>query len=153
MPEITIKYEQYADIVELTSADQELLASALEATHDSYSPYSQLSVGAAVRLATGEIMSASNQENGAFPASLCAERSLLSYVCSNRKDVDIQTLAIVGTRNGDLVKNISPCGICRQFIAEISNKQQQPIKLIFFHNDKIAVLNNAADLLPLTFSL
>lgn len=153
MKTITVAYQQYDDINLLDHRDQELLAAAAEAANGSYSPYSKLCVGAAARLATGEILSAANQENGSFPVSICAERALLGYVMSNRKDLDIQALAIIAQRHGETVKNVSPCGMCRQFITEISNKQNQPIKLIFYHLDKITVVDNASDLLPLNFSL
>ena len=57
---------------ELTEEEQHLVSLAIEATHNSYVPYSHFHVGAAVRLANGMEISGCNQENAAFPAGICA---------------------------------------------------------------------------------
>ena len=59
---------------ELSDTDRELVRLAREATFRSYSPYSHFSVGAAILLDNGEIVTGSNQENAATPSSLCAEQ-------------------------------------------------------------------------------
>jgi cytidine deaminase (EC 3.5.4.5) len=63
---ITISYTEYNSNNELPAKDKELLEAAIEATKTSYAPYSHFNVGAAVRLANGEIISASNQEYAAY---------------------------------------------------------------------------------------
>jgi len=60
---------------ELTDADRALVDAAREATSRSYSPYSHFAVGAALRLANGETVTGSNQENVAYPSGTCAERT------------------------------------------------------------------------------
>ncbi len=63
------------DYQELDPTDRTLVDTAREATLRAYAPYSRFSVGAAVLLDNGEIVSGSNQENAATPSSLCAERT------------------------------------------------------------------------------
>ena len=53
--ELKITFTSYANIDELPQEEKELLLSAMDATAGSYSPYSGFSVGAAVRMANGEI--------------------------------------------------------------------------------------------------
>ena len=66
---------------ELSEADQHLIQRAVEATGNSYSPYSRFRVGAALLLANGTEVIGANQENAAFPSGLCAERSAI-FCCS-----------------------------------------------------------------------
>ena len=66
---------------ELSSEEQLLLQAAMDATTQSYSPYSHFRVGAAVLLCNGQIITGSNQENSAFPVTLCAERVALFSAC------------------------------------------------------------------------
>ncbi|MDE6681304.1 MAG: cytidine deaminase, partial [Muribaculaceae bacterium] len=60
---------------ELSLDDRELIEAAREATARSYAPYSKFHVGAAIRMADGRIVTGSNQENAAYPSSMCAERT------------------------------------------------------------------------------
>ena len=66
---------QVYSYTELTDADKKLVDLAKEATNASYAPYSHFHVGAALRLENGVMIKGANQENAAFPAGLCAERS------------------------------------------------------------------------------
>ena len=70
-------YVVYNDEKELDAKDAELLSQANEAVLNSYAPYSQFHVGAAVRLANGVIVKGNNIENAAYPSGLCAERVAL----------------------------------------------------------------------------
>ena len=72
----TIQVMQYD---ELTDIEKKLIDAAREATHRSYAPYSRFCVGASIALDNGEIVPGSNQENAAFPSSLCAERTAAYY--------------------------------------------------------------------------
>ena len=60
---------------ELTAEDRELVDAAKQMTQTSFAPYSKFHVGAAIRMDNGNIVLGSNQENAAFPSSLCAERT------------------------------------------------------------------------------
>ena len=68
---------------ELPDADRAVVDVARCATAGSYSVYSGFSVGAAVRLGNGKVVSGSNQENAAYPSGMCAERTTLFWANSN----------------------------------------------------------------------
>ena len=74
---IVTRYAEYGSMTELETCDRELCEAAIAALSGSYAPYSNFNVGAAVRLADGNIVIGSNQENAASPSGLCAERTAM----------------------------------------------------------------------------
>src|SRR6184192_3565699 len=92
--EIKISFKEYASIDELELANQQLCHEAVKALATSHSPYSKFSVGVAMRLKSGKILYASNQENAAYPSGLCAERVALFHWGANHADDPIETMAI-----------------------------------------------------------
>src|SRR5690348_6895735 len=124
-------YTVYDNIEELPEDQQWLLSEAREITAQAYAPYSNFQVGAVARLANGEIVAGSNQENASFPVGLCAERVLLASISSLFPKVPIDTIAI--SYKSDNVKSdhpISPCGICRQSLQEYETRVNHPVQLI-----------------------
>jgi cytidine deaminase len=138
---------------ELNDADSELLKQAEEAAKNAYAPYSQFYVGAALRLASSEIIIGTNQENVAYPSGLCAERVAIFSASTNHPNERVESMAItVNTTRSAIVEPLSPCGACRQVIMEYQNKQQSPIRLILgSQSDKVWIFENAAALLPFGF--
>lgn len=146
---ITIGFGKYE---ELSSADQELVEKAKDATHNSYSPYSKFAVGAALRLADGTIITGANQENAAFPSGLCAERTAIFAAQAQHPDQPITTLAIAARNQNGLMKDpIVPCGSCRQVMTEIEDRYHQPIKILLYGTAGIYIVNSVKDILPLSF--
>ncbi len=139
---------------ELDHEDKMLYDKAMEAAKIAYAPYSGFSVGAACLLDNGEIFTASNQENAAYPSGLCAERSLLFYVGANRPDQTILKLTVViKSKLRDAKKIYSPCGACRQVMAEYQNRQSSPIQIMFEAGEnKVLVCSRIDDLLPFIFN-
>lgn len=90
-----------------------LLAKALEARKNSYSPYSLYPVGAALLAEDGSIYTGCNMENVSYPASLCAERNAIGSAIADGKR-KFRAIAIVGSPK----EYTMPCGICRQVLAE-----------------------------------
>ncbi|MBO7169444.1 MAG: cytidine deaminase, partial [Rikenellaceae bacterium] len=76
MSDVRLYIKHYSEVGQLPAEDAELVAAAFAATESAYAPYSGFRVGAAVRLASGRIESASNQESEVFPSGMCAERVL-----------------------------------------------------------------------------
>ncbi|MEL6135567.1 MAG: cytidine deaminase, partial [Bacteroidota bacterium] len=76
--EIRIPIQVYDSIDQLSEEDQALLLLARKSLEKSHAPYSQFHVGAAVRLADGQMLGGANHENAAYPMCLCAERSVLA---------------------------------------------------------------------------
>ncbi|MBR5856473.1 MAG: cytidine deaminase [Bacteroidales bacterium] len=150
--ELTIGYTQFENIDELPYADKELLQKAIEATAGSYSPYSGFSVGAAVLMDNGEIISAANQENAAYPSGMCAERVTLFYAHSKYPDAKIRALALIACYNGEITPQFTyPCGACRQVLSESQTRSGSPIRIIVGSASKVLVLDSVSALLPFAF--
>ena len=150
--ELKITFTSYANIDELPQAEKELLLSAIDATAGSYSPYSEFSVGAAVRMANGEIISAANQENAAYPSGMCAERSALFYAHSKYPSVPVTALAVVARHNGEITPQLTyPCGACRQVLSETQSRSGKPVKIIVGSANEILLLDSVESLLPFAF--
>ena len=133
----TIHYQECKKS-ELSESDRKLLEAAIEATENAYAPYSNFHVGAALRLADGTIVKGSNQENIAYPSGLCAERTALFAAGSQHPDSVIETLAIVGRNQQGVLTAASPCGACRQVMAEVETRQGKKLRVIcYFSEDKI----------------
>ena len=79
---------------ELSAPDRELCEAAVAATSRAYAPYSHFSVGAAIRLEGGVIVTGANQENVAFPSGTCAERSACFYAHAAYPDLKFEAIAI-----------------------------------------------------------
>jgi cytidine deaminase len=154
MKEITLKinYTEYDSVKEMSPEDQELVKAANEAREGSYSPYSNFQVGAALRLADGTIVKGANQENAAYPSGLCAERTAMFWASANYPDVPFDTLAIAGADNGVLCESpASPCGACRQVMAEYQKKYGRPLKTIWVGSKRIRKFEKVEDILPFIF--
>lgn len=144
---------QFCQMDELQAADQELVKAAIGALANSYARYSNFNVGAALRLANGDIVIGANQENAAFPSGLCAERSAIFAAQSNYPDQPIRMLAIAARSGGVLRdKPVSPCGSCRQVIIEMEDRYQQPIEILLYGKSGIYRMHSIKDLLPFCFT-
>jgi len=149
---ISFSYTEYDKVEELDSPDLELVIAAREAASDAYAPYSGFKVGAAVRLESGIIIRGANVENAAFPSGICAERSALSNSISNYKEDKPVAIAISSmNENGFTDDSPSPCGSCRQVIAEEETRTGNKIRIILSGKNKALIINGISSLLPLQF--
>src|SRR6187402_905708 len=93
-----------------------LLEEAWAARDAAYSPYSGFAVGAALEDETGRVFAGCNVENLSFGLTICAERNALFHAVSSGAR-EFSALAVVA----DTREPISPCGGCRQVMAEFGN--------------------------------
>lgn len=137
----------------LPASDQRLVDVARSCLESAYAPYSDFQVACAIALTNGEIVNGTNQENVAFPATLCAERTALSAVSSRYPGSEIKALTVVARRRGqnDLTP-VSPCGECRQVILEFENRQRKPISILMYTQGAWVRTSSAAALLPFSFT-
>lgn len=151
--DLTTTITVYADISEMAPVDQDLLKRAHEAVHTSYSPYSNFKVGSAVRLANGEIVIGSNQENASHPMSLCGERTALAGAVSAYADQAVTAIAVTAKGPGKPITiPVSPCGACRQVLCETEQKHSQTIRVILQgETGDIYEFETAKDLMPFSF--
>ena len=139
-------------VEELDEKYRKLYDSAFSASEKAYAPYSNFHVGAAVFLASGEIVTGNNQENAAYPSGLCAERTALFYAGARYPEVPVTVLAIAGiNEKGERVDMITPCGACRQVMLESEQRYGQPIEVLLCGKEKAYLLPDASSLLPLSF--
>jgi cytidine deaminase len=150
---IIFSYQEVDDPDELGPSDKELLDMARKVSKNAYAPYSGFKVGAALRLESGKIILGTNVENAAFPSGICAERTALSSASSNYPDDKPVALAIAAlTGEGYTNEIVSPCGNCRQVIAEEESRNGNNIRIILSSRKKIRIIEKGGDLLPLQFN-
>ena len=122
---------------------QELLNAALSARERAYAPYSKFLVGAAVLAKSGKIYTGCNIENASYGLTVCAERNAL-FSAVGAGEREFTALCVVG----DTEAPISPCGACRQVMAEFK------VPRIILANLKDDVKEyTLEELLPYGFSL
>ncbi len=149
---LNIDYEEFASESELSAKDQALVAAAHQARKGTYSPYSNFQVGAALLLENGVVVKGANQENAAYPSGLCAERTAMFAASANYPGVAFDTLAIAASDHGVLCEYpASPCGGCRQVMAEYQKKFGKPLTVILVGAKKIRRFNKVDDILPFIF--
>jgi cytidine deaminase len=150
--EIKIRYQEFASMDELNAEDRELAQAAIEGMKGSYAPYSHFNVGAAVRMSNGQIVRGANQENAAFPSGLCAERTAMFAAGSKYPDKDMLSLALAGGIYGRLTEEpATPCGACRQVMAQYQAKSGKPMSVIMVGARRVWKFEKVDDILPLIF--
>ncbi len=155
---LTIEYDEYESPNELAEDEQNLLKSAWEARQNSYAPYSNFNVGAAVLTKDGQVFQGNNQENANFKVS-CAERVALDSTGAAGKKDRIVKLAVVGGPNSldrqeipnEPEEPITPCGQCRQDIKEAEDLSDDPIVIILASRNRIRRFVGIKQLLPFAF--
>ena len=149
---LNIEYSEFNSLNDLSAEDKVLAEAAIEATANSYSPYSRFKVGAALRLSDGTIVKGSNQENMAYPSGLCAERTAMFYASATYPDLAMKAIAIAAVQNGELCPTpATPCGACRQVMAEYQKKSGQPMEVLLVGSRKIWKFDRIDDILPFIF--
>jgi cytidine deaminase len=93
--------------------ETELIQAAKSAREKAYVPYSRFPVGAALLTTDGTLYTGCNVENASFGLTNCAERTAIFKMVSEGH-TEIKAIAIVA----DTVGPVSPCGACRQVLAE-----------------------------------
>ena len=125
---------------------QKLIDAALAARQQSYAPYSQFAVGAALLGADGVIYTGCNVENASFGLTCCAERTALYHAIAHGTHRFL-AIAVVGAPVGDSADMpCIPCGMCRQALAEFCDDDF----LIVYGNGEITTLG---ELFPNAFRL
>ena len=123
--------------------NKELIKQALKARENSYSPYSNFKVGAALLTKSGKVYLGTNVENAGYSPCNCAERSAFFSSISNGER-EFEKIAIVGSANSITY----PCGVCRQVIVELAPN----IEIICGTSEENFVVTNIEELLPHSFS-
>lgn len=127
---------------------RELLNQALAARANAYAPYSGYRVGAALLCSDGRIFLGSNVENASYGATICAERSAFAAAVSAGVR-EFKAIAVAGGKGSAADAAASPCGICRQVMAEFCGKDF----VVILGNEETMEQFTLGQLLPLSFQL
>ena len=121
-----------------------IVKEAIKAREKAYAPYSNFKVGAALITEDGTIYSGCNIENASYGASNCAERTTI-FKAVSEGHTTIKKIAVVG----DMSAFTSPCGICRQVIAEFASDD---IEIIIVKNEDEYQVKTLEEILPGAFT-
>lgn len=125
----------------LSSEHEALLAAAREMRAQAYAPYSAFTVGAALESADGTVFTGCNVENASYGLTICAERAaLFAAIAAGHRT--FERIAVAGP-DGALT---SPCGACRQVLAEFS-----PSMTVIYTSPQGTHVTTVAELLPHSF--
>lgn len=110
---------------------------------NAYAPYSEFQVGAAIRTKSGKVFTGVNVENAAYPEGTCAEAGAIAAMCAagEREIVEVAVIA-------DSPDPVSPCGGCRQKLAEFS-APDMPVTMVTTRGEQVTM--SMAELLPGAF--
>lgn len=147
-------FETYPDRVDLDMSWQRLIHESEKALTSAYAPYSSFRVATALLMEDQTVVTGSNQENAAYPSGMCAERVALftaASLYSGKKIVKLVIIAMREDRPGTLLP-VTPCGGCRQVMAEMEHRQQSPMQILMLWKPTQWVkASSALSLLPFSF--
>lgn len=121
-----------------------LLETATAVRKNAHAPYSKFKVGAAIRAASGKIYGGCNVENVAYPEGTCAEAGAIAAMVADGQTRITEVLVIA-----DSPSPVTPCGGCRQKIAEFAGPE---VKVTMCTTDGASLTLSVADLLPGVFA-
>jgi len=121
----------------------QLITAAMDARQQSIAPYSKFQVGAALLTAEGKIIGGANVESASYGLSCCAERvALFKALTDGHENFTALAVASVG--------GATPCGACRQLLAEYAPKAE--IILINSESPDTPIITTIDALLPHAFT-
>ncbi|MDO6848701.1 cytidine deaminase [Priestia megaterium] len=123
---------------------KQLIDEAIAASKQAHVPYSHFHVGAALLTTDGKIYRGCNIENASYGLTNCAERTAI-FKAVSEGDKQFSAIAVVGDTDGP----ISPCGACRQVLAEFCDDHT---KIILANLKGDFVITNINEILPGYFS-
>ena len=124
-----------------------LMASAVAAREYAYSPYSGYRVGAALLGKSGKLYTGCNVENAGYTPTNCAERTAV-FKAVSEGEREFTAIAVVGGMGDSIDPACTPCGVCRQVLAEFC-AADMPVILGTPENLRVLTLG---ELLPFAFT-
>lgn len=140
--------------VDQAESSKELLVAARDTCLNAYAPYSAFAVGAAVRTRSGSIYTGANLENAAYGLGMCAEVAAIT-AANSAGDYNLEAIAVVGLKfsePSDASLVVTPCGRCRQLLAEASQMSGTDVQVFSCSGDLSQIhLSTISELLPDAF--
>lgn len=116
---------------------------AIRVRENAYAPYSKFKVGAAILTKSGAVFSGCNVENVAYPEGTCAEAGAIAAMIA-AGETEIAEVFVVA----NCPVPVSPCGGCRQKLAEFSKAD---VVITMANMDGVSRAQSMAELLPGAF--
>lgn len=120
-----------------------LIEQARAVRENAHAPYSKFKVGAAVQAASGAVYVGCNVENVAYPEGTCAEAGAIAAMVA-AGETQIASVAVIA----DSPTPVSPCGGCRQKIAEFAGED---VVVTLATTDGTVLDTTVSALLPASF--
>ena len=127
--------------------DKELMVAANEARKFAYTPYSHFKVGAALLTKSGKLYTGCNIENSSYTPTVCAERTAVFKAVSEGES-DFAVIAVVGGKEENPLEFCTPCGVCRQVLAEFCGED---FRILLGNPDKFQSYT-VDEILPFSFT-
>lgn len=125
--------------------NDDLFNEALQARERAYAPYSTFKVGAAIKTSSGNVYTGCNIENASYSLTMCAERTAIFQAIAHGEREFLELVVV-----GDTEQPISPCGACRQVMAQFFTEET----VIYLTNlQKVTTETSISRLLPNYFTL
>ena len=121
-----------------------LLQAARAVRENAHAPYSRFKVGAAIRTASGAVFTGCNVENVSYPEGTCAEAGAIAAMVAAGETAIAEILVVA-----DSPDPVTPCGGCRQRIAEFAGPETPVVMCTTAGAERTATLG---DLLPGAFN-
>lgn len=152
--QVVSSFDVYDNESQLANEELGLLQQARKAVGSAYAPYSNFYVGAAVLLENGQVVIGNNQENAAYPSGLCAERVAIYHAGAQYPGIPVKAIAVTCKAQNQVINDpVTPCGACRQAIAEYENRYEKKIRIIMAgESGKVFITESIESLLPLLFN-
>ena len=113
--------------------DEQLIAKARAAAANSYSPYSNFAVGAALLFDDGSVVTGTNIENASYGLALCAETVAVGRAMADGKRGGLVKVAVTGPGT----EPITPCGRCRQVLNELAQLGDTDPEVLCVGSDEV----------------
>jgi cytidine deaminase len=141
------------DYNSLSDEEKKLIDSAEEALTNAYNPYTKSYVAGAVLTESGEIIKGACFANESTSVNICAERSVV-ITANSLGHRDIKILAIIAKAENKKYKEpLTPCGICRQFLIEITKITGKDLIILSSNSDKTKIIKTSIyELMPYPYS-
>ena len=127
----------------------ELCKIAIDELKESYAPYSNFNVAAALLTNEGKVYTGCNIENASYSATVCAERTAI-FKAVSEGDRSFKAIAIAGGFKGKIEKECVPCGVCLQVMSEFCSPD---FKIILINSENSYKEYMLKDFLPISFNL
>ena len=127
---------------------QRLINEAMRQQSNAYCPYSHFAAGAAILLRDNRIIGGCNVENAAFGSTICAERgAIMRAFAQDAKADSLCAIAVIGPAETP----VTPCGACRQMLAEFSPPQDPIVVYCCSRGGVLVEETTLTELLPHQF--